>query len=221
MHHARQRRHSNHNTLQQIRLVIGTTVVVVFLTRLFDASCHSSFGAWNVRGKAQLQRLPFDNDGVAQRARNLVIVAGHSVTISGHLLDADHDEEDWYLLDYQRGHGLPEAVVAHIVSGIHETAKDPEALLVFSGGATRPTTGPDTEGASYFRVADAMGLWDSTVRARTTSEDFAKDSFENLYVRMHVTVVRVLTFKLHSICRIQPSQTIFNLPLSRSDWSIP
>jgi hypothetical protein len=133
---------------------------------------------------------PFNQDNVARSARNLIVVAGHSVTVSGHLQDADHDESDWYLLAYQRHQGLPSAIIGHVRAGIAAAAQDPSALLVFSGGQTRASTGPDSEGSSYYRVADAMHLWTehqnesssgaTTVRARTTSEDFATDSFQNL-----------------------------------------
>jgi len=139
------------------------------------------------------------------------VVAGHSVVISGNLEEAGTDENVWYvfsvneeiittipalfhlmdrlmllhfryLLDYQKGRGLPQAIVAHIKSGIEEANADPDALLIFSGGETRSLTGPLTEGSSYFRVADAMDMWPegSTVRARTITEEFATDSFENL-----------------------------------------
>ena len=112
------------------------------------------------------------------------MVAGHSVTISGDLEDADHDEKDWFLLEYQKGKGLPEVIIAHIQKGIELADQDPESLLVFSGGETRGATGPNTEAASYFNVADAMKLWPhnpkSTVRARTAAEEFATDSFQNL-----------------------------------------
>jgi hypothetical protein len=127
------------------------------------------------------QMRTFNEGEVAKEATHLIIVAGHSVTISGQLEDADRDESDWYLLDYQIGKGLPAAIVAHIQAGIAEASKDPRSLLVFSGGETRGVAGPETEGASYFRVADAMRLWPSdTTRARTVTEDFARDSFENL-----------------------------------------
>lgn len=111
-------------------------------------------------------------------------MAGHSVTIAGNLRDADFDEEVWFLLDYQKNKGLPQAIVAHISAGILEAERDPESLLMFSGGETRTVTGPLTEASSYFRVADAMELWpeESSVRARTVTEEFATDSFENLYV---------------------------------------
>lgn len=129
-----------------------------------------------------LDAQPFDQDHVATNAKHLVIVAGHSVVVSGNLEDAGTDESVWWLLDYQRGRGMPQAIVGHILAGINEASRDPESLLVFSGGQTRPLTGPLSEGTSYFAVADALKLWPkgSTVRARTVAEEFATDSFENL-----------------------------------------
>jgi hypothetical protein len=127
---------------------------------------------------------PFNENQAAEKALHLIMVAGHSVTISGHLEDADKDERDWFLLPYQQGRGLPTAIVAHIKAGIEECRKDPDSLLMFSGGETRDKTGPETEGSSYYRVADAMQLWPTdvgaNVRARTITEEFATDSFENL-----------------------------------------
>mmetsp|Transcript_10210 Transcript_10210/g.24535 ORF Transcript_10210/g.24535 Transcript_10210/m.24535 type:complete len:437 (+) Transcript_10210:12-1322(+) len=125
---------------------------------------------------------PFNQNNVAKSAKNLIVVAGHSVTVSGHLLDAGSDENDWFLLSYQKGQGLPQAILRHIETGIEEANRDKEALLVFSGGETRAVTGPTTEGHAYFLVADAMNLWPTggTVRARATAEEFATDSFENL-----------------------------------------
>jgi hypothetical protein len=77
---------------------------------------------------------------------------------------------------------LPQAIQVHIKAGISEAEKDPLSLLVFSGGETRAVTGPTTEAQAYFHVADAMKLWpvNGSVRARTTTEEFATDSFENL-----------------------------------------
>lgn len=143
---------------------------------------------------------------------HLIIVAGHSVTISGHLEDADIDENDWMLLDYQKHVGLPNVIILHIKAGIQTAAHDPKSLLIFSGGQTRANTGPESEASSYYRVADAMQLWtlyhnkdnndtinnnnasdntneetnnitsisSSSVRARTITEEYATDSYENL-----------------------------------------
>lgn len=60
----------------------------------------------NLRGEDEKRNLwvsqdsqPFNERGVAVNAENLVIVAGHSVIVSGHLQDAGSDESDWFLLD--------------------------------------------------------------------------------------------------------------------------
>ena len=124
----------------------------------------------------------FNQDAVAENAEHLVVVAGHSVAVAGNLDEADQDESVWYLLDYQKGAGMPQAIVGHIAAGLEEAHSDPDALLVLSGGQTRPRTGPLSEGASYYQVADALRLWPkgSTVRARTVAEEYATDSFQNL-----------------------------------------
>lgn len=153
-----------------------------------------------------------NEESVATKATHLIIVAGHSVLVSGDVDKAAFDESVWFLLDYQRNRGLPQAIVSHIQAGIQLALEDDKSLLVFSGGETRARTGPETEGGSYFRVADALELWDghdavqdegdespnlqstrlrkggagpsihkqSTVRARTITEEYATDSFENL-----------------------------------------
>ena len=132
-------------------------------------------------------------------------MAGHSVLISGDVANAARSDSVWWLYDYQRNRGLPQAIVLHIQAGIKIALEDENSLLMFSGGETRSQTGPETEGGSYFRVADALDLWDgrdiflddgdhvndnlesagtasgqSTVRARTITEEYATDSFENL-----------------------------------------
>jgi hypothetical protein len=97
---------------------------------------------------------------IATKATHLIIVAGHSVLISSDLENAARDDSVWYMYDYQRNRGLPQAIVSHIQAGIQVALQDESSLLVFSGGQTRPQTGPEAEGGSYFRVADALELWD-------------------------------------------------------------
>jgi hypothetical protein len=101
---------------------------------------HGILNSQDLRGRRtwiSSKSVPFNQDQVASRAQHLILVAGHSVSISGHLEDADVDEKDWYLLDYQHGQGLPQAIHAHIQAGIDEAKKDPLGLLIFSGGETR------------------------------------------------------------------------------------
>ena len=167
--------------------IIATLVVTVGWFAGFRVSYQpSAVVAYKPRLRGRvwvtLDAQPFDQDEVASRAKHLVVVAGHSVVVSGNLEDAGTDESVWWLLDYQRGRGRPQACVGHIRAGIHEAIIDPQSLLVFSGGQTRPLTGPLSEGMSYFEVADALKLWPkgTTVRARTVAEEFATDSFENL-----------------------------------------
>mmetsp|Transcript_7901 Transcript_7901/g.11471 ORF Transcript_7901/g.11471 Transcript_7901/m.11471 type:complete len:105 (+) Transcript_7901:3264-3578(+) len=63
------------------------------------------------------------------------MVAGHSVLLRN---NADvMDESAWHLLDYQREQSLPYAILEHIKAGILEAVRDPQSLLVFSGGETR------------------------------------------------------------------------------------
>lgn len=117
---------------------------------------HSILTTSNLRnGWIPLDAQPFNKGQAASKTNHLIVVAGHSTIISGHLEDAGEDETDWYLLDYQKGQGLPQAIKAHIQAGIEEAARDPESLLVFSGGETRALTGPASEGPSYFHAADA------------------------------------------------------------------
>lgn len=150
--------------------------------RVFEGRHARMGGLFVSHSNSGIDIHPQNKGQVASRASHLIIVAGHSVTVSGHLEDAGEDESDWFLLDYQKGQGLPQAIKGHIQAGIDEANRDPDSLLVFSGGETRALTGPLTEGSSYFHVADAMKLWppSGTVRARTVTEEFATDSFENL-----------------------------------------
>lgn len=127
---------------------------------------------------------------------HLVMVAGHSVIVDEtRIEEAGINEDVWYLLEYQRGQGLPQAIVRHIEAGIAEAEKDPKSLLIFSGGRTRSTTGPIDEGWSYYHVADKLNLWKNTnVRTRTFTEEFATDSFQNL---------------LYSVCRFHEITSVY------------
>lgn len=147
--------------------------------------------------------MPFDAS-VLQDLDHLVLVAGHAVLDphSESLDSADRREGVWHLLDYQRNQDMPKVLVSHIQSGVRAAAADPKALLVFSGGQTRPEAGPHDEGGSYYRVAEHYGWWghDSgeegsniPVSQRTVLEDFAADSFQNLVFsicRFHEVVGR-------------------------------
>jgi len=126
-----------------------------------------------------------------QQLDHLVLVAGHAV-LDPHadsLESADRREGVWHLMDYQRNQDMPQVLVSHIQRGVREAAGDPKALLVFSGGQTRPEAGPHDEGSSYYRVAEHYDWWgqasgvegsELSVAQRAVTEDFATDSYQNL-----------------------------------------
>lgn len=153
--------------------------------------------------KPHVAQRPFDPRKL-EHLDHLVLVAAHAV-LDPHadsLEGADQQENVWHLMDYQRNQDLPQMLVSHIRRGVKEAAEDPQALLVFSGGQTRPEAGPHDEGSSYYRVAEHYNWWDyasgtsgpeESVSQRTVTEDFAKDSFQNLLFsicRFHEVVGR-------------------------------
>ena len=67
---------------------------------------------------------------------HLVIVAGHAIWLGGDVARAREDE-DW-VLEPRQHHGSVPTFVKHVERGVQIAASDPSALLVMSGGATRP-----------------------------------------------------------------------------------
>ncbi len=117
----------------------------------------------------------FDPESVRQ-AQRLVAVAGHAILKDGQdpLLDGS-----WVLQDFQQGEAP--CYIAHARAGVEAAARDPGALLVFSGGQSRRDAGARSEAQSYFWLADRSGWFgEPDVAARATTEEFARDSFENL-----------------------------------------
>ncbi|KAJ8521192.1 hypothetical protein ONZ45_g2079 [Pleurotus djamor] len=114
--------------------------------------------------------------------KHLIIVPGHSIWRGASAADR-LNEDDWILEPYQRGGGRVAAFYDHIAKGVELAVNDPQALLVFSGGQTRPGS-TTTEGESYLRLALSANLFKMPSSQphfpRATTEDFALDSFQNL-----------------------------------------
>lgn len=70
----------------------------------------------------------------------------------------------------------------HIRTAIDLASNDTSALLVYSGGQTRPQANQSTEAGSYSRLANQLGLHEKlplgTLQA--TTEDYALDSWTNM-----------------------------------------
>ncbi|KAH8075093.1 hypothetical protein JL721_1086 [Aureococcus anophagefferens] len=119
--------------------------------------------------------------GDAGGLRRLVVVAGHAVTMAESLEGVEENDASWYLLGYQRGRDLPREFVKHARRGAELAAGRDDALLVFSGGQTRRDAGPRSEAQSYWLLAEHFGWWGLPgVAARATTEEYARDSYENL-----------------------------------------
>ena len=109
-------------------------------------------------------------------ARTAILVAGHSIVRDWTRLESD---EGWFLLDFQRGEAT--RYIEHARRGVELAAADPAALLLFTGGQSRAAAGPRSEAHSYFGVAEHHGWWGfEDVSQRVATEEFARDSFENL-----------------------------------------
>ena len=96
-------------------------------------------------------------------------------------------DEAWVLEPYQAGEAP--FYLEHMRRGAVLAARNPQALLVFSGGRTRRAAGTWSEASSYWRIAERAGWWLPAERhelraelvRRSTTEEFARDSFENLF----------------------------------------
>jgi len=108
----------------------------------------------------------------------LILVAGHAVYIGDNFEDPSSDD-NWFLQSFQLGE--PPFYIEHIKYGVDRASSESRALLVFSGGQTRFEAGPRSEAQSYWMIADHFSWWHRpSVRLRATTEEFARDSFENL-----------------------------------------
>lgn len=112
----------------------------------------------------------------------LIMVAGHAIyTGQSWEPEAIANEDNWILEDFQKGQ--VKTFMKHIERGVELAANDSSSLLLFSGGQTRQNAGPRSEGATYWMVANANGWYGHAahgVADRTLSEEYARDSLENL-----------------------------------------
>jgi hypothetical protein len=114
-------------------------------------------------------------------------------------LRSPSDEKNWHLADFQKGNtesgkpGEHETFLAHISAGIDALTTGScagRSVLIFSGGATKPSLTPITEARSYYHAAlshalirDQPGggyvkvLFD---KGLIQLEEHATDSFQNL-----------------------------------------
>ncbi|MCX8010746.1 MAG: hypothetical protein N3A61_06305, partial [Ignavibacteria bacterium] len=109
--------------------------------------------------------------------KNLIIVAGHSVYIGKDFNNIEADS-NWFLYPFQKGE--PKLYIEHIRKGCELAKADSNSLLIFTGGQSRREAWVRSESQMYFEIADSLGFLDDELKNRTTTEEFARDSFENL-----------------------------------------
>ncbi len=109
---------------------------------------------------------------------DLIIVPGHGVCKKGFTApDVAALDASWVGIFPGEG----PFYVEHAKIGVRLAADNPNGLLVFSGGQTREDAGRRSEAESYWEIADAAGWWGAIgVKNRALTEDYARDSFENL-----------------------------------------
>lgn len=113
--------------------------------------------------------------------KSAIVVCGHAVYHGGPKLKPARlacSDENWFLLPFQKGEGR--FFVSHIEAGVRLAADAMDSLLIFSGGQTRsPQILSEAQG--YHDVASVFDFWGmNQVRSRVTTEEFSRDSFDNV-----------------------------------------
>ncbi|KAI8388921.1 uncharacterized protein BYT42DRAFT_561704 [Radiomyces spectabilis] len=113
-------------------------------------------------------------------ATHAIVIPGHSIFTGSNAEDLEN-ESYWVLESFQQGQVT--TFLNHIEKGIELARNDPNALLIFSGGQTRVHAGPRSEGSSYWQIAQLLLAGDpdyDTILSRSVTEEYARDSYENL-----------------------------------------
>ncbi|MCX8057584.1 MAG: hypothetical protein N3F03_08250 [Ignavibacteria bacterium] len=163
--------------------------------------------------------------------KNLVIVAGHAVYI-GKNFNNVFDDANWFLYPFQKGE--PKLYIEHIKVGCEIARSDENSFLIFTGGQSRKEAYFRSEAQMYWEIANHLGYLDEDLKSRTTTEEFSRDSFENLlfpicrfreylgYYPEHITMVtfkfKEVRFHLHrKALRIPESMVTFVGPNNPDD----
>lgn len=155
------------------------------------------------------------------KLKNLVIVAGHSIYIGKDFNDVLADE-NWCIFPFQKGE--PKLYIEHIKVGCEIAKSNPASLLIFTGGQTRKEAYFRSESQMYWEIANHLGYINDDLKERTTTEEFSRDSFENLlfsicrfreylgYYPEHITMVtfafKEIRFEMHCKALRLPSDMV-------------
>ncbi|PVZ99860.1 hypothetical protein BB558_004114 [Smittium angustum] len=105
---------------------------------------------------------------------DLIIVPGHGLYKGS---NSPLVEKNWDLTPVQKGN--VEVYLSHIGKAIEVLQDQHSSLLLFSGGATRPSS-ISTESYGYWTAAEKLGWLTPEIAGRALTENFSTDSYENL-----------------------------------------
>lgn len=134
-----------------------------------------------------------------------IVVCGHAIYHGGPRLSPPCDAEldrHWLLQPFQKGEG--KHYISHVRAGVELASQHAGSLLIFSGGQTRfPSILSEAQG--YHDVATVFNFWGQhDVRGRVTTEEFSRDSFDNV---------------LFGIARFHECVGVFPRSLTLVSWS--
>ncbi|KAJ2747509.1 hypothetical protein GGI20_000498 [Coemansia sp. BCRC 34301] len=152
-------------------LIFSLAMNIYYFTRPAPLSLSGSLSSTRAKNRAHREYDSVD----FKQLTDLVLVPGHGVYLGD---GSPLDEASWYLLDEQRGE--VGAFMAHIGKAVEIVKEHDRSLLLFSGGKTRVEAGMYSEAQGYWAAADRMGWLTKDVYRRVATEEFARDSYENV-----------------------------------------
>lgn len=108
----------------------------------------------------------------------LVILPCHSIWQPGP--SVGEDKREWTLAGFQHDGQDHFCFKEHVLRSLSILETEPQSYLIISGGQTKRECGPVSELYSYYQLAQCMRQGDDALFDRITTEEFARDSFENV-----------------------------------------
>ncbi|KAI5954804.1 hypothetical protein KGF57_003828 [Candida theae] len=110
---------------------------------------------------------------------HLIIVPCHGIYKLG---EPPTKQASWYLASFQLDGNDHLCFLDHIEQAVEQLQSDANSYLIVSGGETKREAGPISEALSYYTLAAAQIAKKKQIDVtdRITTENYARDSFENV-----------------------------------------